>query len=809
MRFLDEHRRRPELLADHLPWAALVSPGVVLNKDGSFLAAAAFRGPDLESSTADELMATRARLNNVLKRLGSGWCLHVEARRRPADAYPHSDIDVAAAWLVEAERRASFEAAVEAFETDFFLTLTWLPPADEARRLDRWLFGLAADEGEGARGALERFERETAGLVDLLQEALPEAHRLGDADLLAYLHGCISARPQPIRPPETPAFLDALLASDPLTGGVRPRLGRHHLRTVGVRAHPSRTLPGLLDELGALPFPLRWVTRWIALDRADAEREILRLRRQWFSKRKGIAALLKEAVTREEAALIDTDALSKADECDGALGALGSDAAAFGHLTLTVTVTADTEQGADERARAVEAALNAQGFVARVEDLNAVEAWLGSLPGEPYADVRRPLVSTLNLADILPVCAAWAGPARDDHLAGPPLFLARTTGATPFRVALHVGDVGHAMVVGPTGSGKSALLAFMALQWLRYPRARIVAFDKGRSMRAATLACGGVWRALSASGGFELQPLALIDDPAERAWSLDWLCEAAALAGLVITPRRREEAWSALSALAGSPPAQRTLTLFCALVQDRDMAAALEPLTVKGAHGALLDAAGGAEPSGVFETFELEQLMSTPSVVPTVLGALFHDLERGFDGAPTLMILDEAWLFLGESGFAARIREWLKTLRKKNVAVVFATQSLDDVVRSPIASALIESCPTQVLLPNPRALEPASADLYRLFGLNRRQLELLAFAPPKRAYYLRQPAGRRLFDLRLSGAGLAICGASTPEDQTLIDRILDACPSGGFAPAFLEAKGVAAAADLFAAFQTPTSLAAE
>ncbi len=505
--------------------------------------------------------------------------------------------------------------------------------------------------------------------------------------------------------------------------------------------------------------------------------------------------------------LLDTDAASKTEECDGALAALGAEACAFGYLTLTVTVLDATEAGAAAKARAIEAALNAQGLLARIEDLNAVEAWLGSLPGEPYADVRRPLVSTLNLADLLPVSAVWAGPSLDLNLNGPPLATARTTGSTPFRLALHVGDVGHAMVVGPTGSGKSALLSFLALQWFRYPDARVVFFDKGRSARAATLAAGGCWRALEPGARFSLQPLARIDQEIERAWASEWIAETVRLAGLEPVPRIREEIWAALAALADAPLAQRTLTVFCALVQDKAVAAALEPLTLKGPHGALLDGEGEALVPSRFDTFELESLMATPSAVAPVLSALFHHLERSFDGRPTLLVLDEAWLFLGETAFAAKIREWLKTLRKKRVAVVFATQSLDDVAASPIATSLIESCPTQVFLPNPRALEPSSARLYQGFGLNRRQLELIAFATPKRAYYWRQPRGRRLFDLRLTGVALALCGASAPEDQTLIDDILAASGEAGFAREFLTAKGVHNVDAVFDAFARP--LAAE
>ncbi len=817
MRFLDEHRRRPALLADHLPWAALVAPGVVLNKDGSFTSGLRFRGPDLESASDAELMSVRARLNNALKRLGSGWCLHVDARRRPAEAYPQSEFEQAAAWLIDAERRALFETSEPGFETDYRAALTWLPPADRTRRMERWLFDGADPASRDWRTVLDAYRREAVQIIDLLTDALPEVEPLDDAALLTWLHDCISPRSVALRAPETPMFLDAWLADAPLVGGVAPTLDGQTLKIISVRGLPASTRPGLLDALGALPFPYRWSARWIGLDKADAEVELVKLRKRWFAKRKGVGALLREAITKEEVPLLDTDAAAKTDECDGALQALGADVCAYGYLTTTVTVMARDGERAAEQARAVEATLNAQGFVARIEDLNAVEAWLGSLPGEPYADVRRPLVSTLNLADLLPVSAVWAGPTGDHHLGGPPLTVARTSGSTPFRLALHVGDVGHAMVVGPTGAGKSALLAFLALQWFRYPGARVIVFDKGRSARAATLAVGGLWHALQPGADFTLQPLARIDDDAERAWASEWLADAVRLAGLEPTPRLREEIWAALGSLAQAPVEQRTMTLFCALVQDKAVAAALEPLTLKGPHGALIDgvSAQGAA-LAAFECFELESLMATPSAVAPVLAALFHEIERGFDGRPTLLILDEAWLFLGETAFAARIREWLKTLRKKSVAVVFATQSLDDVTRSSIASALIESCPTQIFLPNPRALEPASAELYRMFGLNRRQLELIAWATPKRSYYLRQAAGRRMFDLRLSGAGLALCGAASPDDQTLIDAVLAALdPSDPrpdrFARAFLKAKGVHHVDTVFDSFDPIASerLAAE
>src|SRR5258708_17226056 len=139
----------------------------------------------------------------------------------------------------------------------------------------------------------------------------------------------------------------------------------------------------------------------------------------------------------------------------------------------------------------VEKVIQGRDFTCMAESVNAVEAWLGSLPGHVYANVRQPPVSTLNLAHMIPLSAVWAGPARDEHLGAPPLFFGKTEGATPFRFSLHVGDVGHTLVVGPTGAGKSVLLALMALQFRRYPHNQIFAFDFGGSIRRPALAMGG------------------------------------------------------------------------------------------------------------------------------------------------------------------------------------------------------------------------------------------------------------------------------------------------------------------------------
>src|SRR5204863_469238 len=211
-----------------------------------------------------------------------------------------------------------------------------------------------------------------------------------------------------------------------------------------------------------------------------------------------------------------------------------------------------------------------------------------------------------------------------------------------------------------------------------------------------------------------------IDDDSERAWAAEWISALLAHERLNVTPDVKEALWSALTSLASAPPEERTLTGLSVLLQSNALKSALMPYTLEGPFGRLLDAAENRLRLSDVQCFETETLMNSGSVVLPVLTYLFHRLEERFDGRPTLLILDEAWIFLDHPLFAARIREWLKVLRKKNVAVLFATQSLADIASSSIAPAIIESCPQRILLPNDRAIEPQSREAYERFGLNDR-----------------------------------------------------------------------------------------
>ncbi|SIT14091.1 conjugal transfer protein TrbE [Insolitispirillum peregrinum] len=798
---LAEYRNPSRRLADFLPWAALIGTGIVLNKDGSFQRTAGFRGPDLDSAVPAELVAVAGRLNNAFRRLGSGWAIFVEAQRHAAGIYPTNRFPDAASALVDAERKADFEEAGAHFESSYFLTFTYLPPVEDAARAEIWLYEGREKTGIDPREVITGFADRTDRLLHLIEAFMPECRWLDDGETLTYLHGCVSTHRHRVRVPETPMYLDALLADQPLTGGLEPRLGAQHLRVLTINGFPTATMPGLLDELNRLAFPYRWSTRAILLDKTDVTRLLTKIRRQWFAKRKSIAAILKEVMTNEQSVLVDTDASNKAADTDLALQELGADYAGIAYVTATVTVWDADPRAADEKLRLVEKVIQGRDFTAMVETINAVDAWLGSLPGHVYANVRQPPISTLNLAHMIPLSAVWAGPERDEHFGAAPLLFGKTEGSTPFRFSLHVGDVGHTLVVGPTGAGKSVLLALMALQFRRYAGAQVFAFDFGGSIRAAALAMRGDWHDLGGglTDGSEtsvsLQPLARIEQTVERAWAGDWIVAILIREGVAITPEVKEHIWTALTSLASAPIEERTITGLCVLLQSNDLKQALRPYCIGGAWGRLLDAESEQLGTATVQAFETEGLIGTEAA-PAVLAYLFHRIEDRLDGSPTLIIVDEGWLALDDDGFAGQLREWLKTLRKKNASVIFATQSLSDIDGSAIAPAIIESCQTRLLLPNERAIEPQITAIYRRFGLNDRQIEIVARAMPKRDYYCQSRRGNRLFELGLSDVALALCAASSKTDQAAIAKIVAEHGRDGFLDAWLRHRGTGWAADL-------------
>lgn len=794
---LQEYRQPAARTAELLPWGLMVDPGVVLTKSGQLLSTVRFRGPDLESTSPDVMVVMAAHLNNLVKRLPEGWALQTDLRRQEVSAYPGATFTSAVAELVDAERAERFRERGRHYENVSYYTLSYGTPLDRRR----WWQGLLwEDFPEEEAQVLDYFRRTLADFCEGLRVVLPDQVLLRDGALLRYLRATATLRDEPVAVPSVPEYLDYLLGTEDFSPGILPRLGPQYeeetLCLFTVRLFPGESYPGILAGLDELDFPFRWAQRWLPLSRPAAVRECQRLERHWMSGRRSLLTMLRMFMFKGAAEDRENpNNLAKAADATAAEEAVAGNMVGLGYYTGTFVTWDRNPAEAKRKLALAQNVFTRVGATVHVEDLNAVEAWLGTLPGHLYANVRAPLLTSLNVSHFFPLHTVWAGPERNAHLGGPPLMLTSSASSTPFRLDLHQGDVADTFVVGVKGAGKTVLLNMLDLQWQRYPGAQVIIFEKDMGAKIETLAMGGKWYELGKVGGLTLQPFARADDHNERLWAMSFMDILLEQERLPVTPELREELGRALEALGAQPPHLRTMSSLATLVQDRAVRQVL------GAYRHLFDASEDHLVAVPWQCFEMGSLMDYPRAVAPTLFLLFHRLEAWLTGAPTQIRLDEGWLYLDMPRFAERLRLWLKTLRKFNGHVVFATQDLDDAAKSSLTTTLIQECQTKIFLPNASALDPKILALYESFGLTTRQAEIIAMAVPKRHYYYTSPAGNRLFDMELGPVALALAAAGSKEDLELADKIAASHPAENFAPAWFRAKGLDWAADaLFGTF---------
>lgn len=784
---LKEFREKAHGLPDLLPFGALVDNGIVLTKSGGFLAAFEFRGPDLDSATSSELGAMASRVNSALK-LDDGWAIFVDAVRTPAPDYmPQGAFPDRTTRMLDDARRLAHEADDTAgFESRFFLSVLWHPDPDAASKVAATFVEGRGETGAASRSLL-RFKQSLQEIEDRMS-GVSKIRRLVDrkdesgemvSELLGHLQSCVTTDQRgAFRLPAVPMYLDSLIGRRRFVTGFEPKIGQTTVIPVSIVGFPGRSFPGILDFLARLPVEYRWSSRFIYLNERQADKVLNGYRSKWGQKRKSLFNLVKENAGGTSTH-INLDADEMATDAVDALAENSSSIVRFGYYTSTILLFGTDPQSVRESARRVVKQIVNIGFDARIEDVNAVEAYLGSIPGNIAANVRRPLINTANLSHLLPMTAVWTGPKEHPcpfyPERSPVLMQARTDGATPYRLCLHAGDLGHTAIIGPTGSGKSTLVATLAAQHFRYPKARVFVFDKGYSMQPLVWAAGGQHYDIAGdTDDVSFCPLASINEQSEIEWATEWVEQLCELQGLVMTPEYRKEILRALKHLADSTdsPEQRTLTNLVLALQNETLRDAVNQYTLAGIGGRLLDAESDSLQEDIFQVFEMEHLLNRgEKIVLPVLSYLFHRLEQRFNGEPTLLVLDEAWILLGHPIFREKIREWLKVLRKRNVAVVFATQSLSDLSRSGIADVVYESCPSKILLANAEAGTDALRPLYQAIGLNERQIQILATMTPKRHYYHLHADGRRLFDLGLTQPELAFVGSSDRESLSRIREL--------------------------------------
>lgn len=769
-----------------LPWAIIISPdsGIVQNKNADLMAGFKFRGPDTASSTPEELIAYNNQLNNVFKLLPTGVVLYLDAHRHLSGNYEKSQMPSAFLQKIEDDREEYYNNSSH-YDTDYYFIVCYRMPGKARGKITDFFIEDAKGKNKKAISSNQKFMQDQLNkfveilnnIAGMLDKQFQSLEALKTEEMLAYLHSTISTKRHPITYNPTKYVSDYLVDCG-FTTGRSPKLGDKHMRIITILNFKPMSYPGVLDVFNQLPIEYRWTSRFICLSKYDAQKELKNHQSRWKQLLKTPWQMLIEAINHTTTDNVNEDALIKENDISYALMKLGEDALSFGYYTMTMTLLNEDLNTLTEQTNLVVEQLNSLGFTAYVETENSAAAWFGSLPGCYKNNCRRPIISSLNFSHLAPTTAAWAGDKRNDYLNGAVILYTDTSGATPFRLNFHVGDLGHTMVVGPSGAGKSVLLNTLEAHFMKYKDANVFIFDKSMSSRAITLAVGGNFYDLANeehSNGLSFQPFANIDDSTEIKWAKEWIISYLKGRNVNITPATDSAIWKALNSLKIMSKEERTISNFSSMVQDNDIRMSLEPLTMNGAYGRLFDNNKDFAGEGHWQVFEMETLMNTKEIVPITLEYLFHRIETQIKTAkgPSIIVLDECWLFFDNPIFKDKLREYFKDMRKKNTSIIFATQNLTDIAnKTDLMTTVMENCPSRIFLPNINAINEQNKEMYKQFGCNETQINIIATMTPKRDYYYSSSKGNRIFRLALQPMEAVFVTSTAKTDQQAIDLIL-------------------------------------
>jgi len=708
---LSEYRNYLKGFSDLLNFAFLIDDGIALNKDGSLSASFKYQSIDIFSATAHERNLISRRTNAILSKFGNGWSIQYDAIREPFNEYPKSSenhFEDFISFMIDEERRVFFSQNQYLFETSNFITLTYLPPHKAESKFTNLMFDTQQEDRHIGNKILAEFKSKIEEFLALCKNIFLHIEQLKvkrlkekrgfvefEDELLKFYNLCIVGNNHSIAHTNSTLYLDVLLSYDFHTG-ITPKIDKKFVQIVAIDGYAQESYPNMLNALAILDIEYRWNTKFIFLDNHEAINRLEKIRKKWKQKERGLIA----QIFNPNSSKFDHHALEMVSQTDNALMEVNSGVLVYGYHSSNIIIFNENLEILQQNGLEVKRIIESLGFKARIEDINATEAYLGSLPAHIIPNIRRNLISSTNLSHLLPLSSLWSGNRYNENDKFPslsPPLLYGLSGSSIFRLNLHVSDIGHTLIFGPTGSGKSTLLSLIVTSFKRYKNGRIFAFDKGKSLYPLCIATKGEHYDIGSNNGkLTFAPLSCIVTQSDQLWAEDWIISLLNLQNIKPTPQQIQLIHHALELHVQTNG--KSLTDFISSLQDSSLRSALNHYSISGSMGHLLDAQNDNLALSSLSVFEIEELMNLKSsdAIPVML-YLFHLIEKSLDGSPTLLILDEAWIMLSHEVFRSKIKEWLKVLRKANCAVVMATQSLSDASKSGILDILQESSPTVVL----------------------------------------------------------------------------------------------------------------
>jgi Type IV secretory pathway, VirB4 components len=829
-----EARTEPTVVGDILWWGRVVAlpsqtplpgepvpgPTVIQNKDGTFMATIGYRGPDVTMMDYAQWCFYLEGWNRLYKQLHGGWAMWADEWHEPARAYPKSRWTNPAGAFVDALRETTHNQG-DLADTDQFLTLTWQPPS---WRKQYWYDSIFVRRTQGRYGRedavqLRQYIQAMEKVFDLLSPLLRRCVWLSPKETATYLRRQVSWDRHALVMPEDGLYLDRRLGTTRYQTGLTPVLGEgpyaHLLRSITIRTWPKTlgiTVPATLQQFGE---PYRYTVRQLFLDNADAKKRLKGHANRWQFQVLPLSVHAMDAWNGTRTAWDDPDvpvneeARERVYELQRAIAAISSEDIGYSYASPVITLWADTPQQLAQRERTVLKLLQVDEMSLEPEYENADEAWQSTHVGNAYANVRNPLISTRAGAFLTPHGAVDDGEPYDTHWRGPAILTASSQGH-PYYLSLHRprSERGNFMILGPMRMGKSAMMALLGLGALKYDGIQIFAFDRGYSLYCATLMANGAHYTLGTGVQAGFQPLGDLDSEAALRFRQEWLQDLFEAEGEAVTVEDRAAIRAALVAMARQPRAERRMSLYRRYLQPPRLKRALEPYCA-GERYDCFDAMTDSFAFGTqWTTFEMGAMFDLPAHVCALgLAYLFHEMERTFDGRPTLILLDEAWQFAKHPIFWPKIHRYLKAEAKNNVCLGLSSQETVDMRDTEIWQALQGSIDKWIFLPNEAAMHTDVLPQYQACGLTEAHTALLTQMVPYRDYLIKDGQHVRVIQCAMDPLQRCPVASSKPEEIRALRRLTQQPLTEPLLPAWLRANEYPEAADLCNEFFSGMELA--
>ena len=733
---------------EKLPYSHHVDDRTLALRDGTLMQVVRLDGLMFETADTEELNYRKGLRDAMLRAIGSSrFAIYHHILRRRVEPDLAGDFADPFSAALDGAWRGRLSSR-KLYANELFLTIIRRPLQGRGGvvdRIGRWLGRASAGEGE-AQIAAEIRALDAASEQVVATLAAYGARVLGVYDtpqgpcseVLEFLSALYNADLAPVRLPHGDAgeylpYRRVSFGADTLElgTGADKRFGA----IVSIKDYPGQTLPGMLDDLLRVPCEMVVSQSFAFVDRAES------------------LGRMNLALRRMRAA--DDEAVSLRADLRQAKDDVAAGRANFGEHHMSITLRGDTQGEVDAAVAEVQAALADLGIIAVREDLGLEPAFWAQFPGNFAYIARRALIGSANFAAFASGHNFPVGRAQGNHW-GDAVTLFETTAAGPYHFNFHHGDLGNFTVIGPSGSGKTVIVNFLLAQARRFSP-RIVFFDKDRGAELFLRAMGGRYEALRAGEASGLNPLLLPDTPENRRFLNDWIAQ---LAGGARDAAEQQQIKDAVDASFNAPPALRRLGAFAHLLRGAarpeadDLYARLAPWVGEGEHAWLFDnagAEGGDSADLTADTigFDMTRVLDAPRLRTPLMMYLFHRVDERLDGQPTIIVIDEGWKALDDDVFAARIRDWEKTIRKRGGLLGFVTQNAEDALSSRIAGAIVEQSATQIFTANPKA---RAEDYMGGFGLSAHEFELVRSLPDtSRCFLVKHGAQSVVVRLTLAG----------------------------------------------------------